>query len=263
MSESQLLKGRTALIIGGSRGIGAAIARRFGAAGAAVAVNYHRNADAAKSVVGDIEAAGSSAVAVGADAADPDQVAAAVREAVAALGDFDVLVCNAAGQTDDAVERYRAGLTDAVVAAPQILDQVHTQLAASLYPVREVVPGMRRRGGGSIVFIGATSSRGRPPRGTGEITIAKSAQDSLARVLAAELGGDGIRVNMLAPGMVPTDANAGPHQEAMIAEFGKQAALGRVSSTDDVAGVALALASGMTGQLTGAYLGVDGGAAML
>jgi 3-oxoacyl-[acyl-carrier protein] reductase len=259
-----LLAGRVALVVGGSRGIGAATARALGAHGACVGVNYHRNPEAAAKVVAEIEASGSRAVSVPGDGSNPEDVAAMVSTVTAALGDISILVCNTVGFVEaNPIERLRAGSTLAIDNADSIKDRSAIQLATTLYPVREVVPGMRRVGSGSIIFVGATASRGRPVRGVAEISVAKAAQDALARALANELGVDGIRVNTVAPGMVPTDANAGPHQETMIAEVGKMTPLGRVASTEDVADVIVALASDLTRHLTGAYLGVDGGRAMM
>ncbi|QXJ23886.1 SDR family oxidoreductase [Actinomadura graeca] len=263
LPEGRLLEGRVALVIGGSRGIGAGVARAFGRHGAAVGVNYLRSADAAKEVVSDIEAGGSRAVAVAGDAADAGDVAEIVRQTADALGDIDVLVCNAVGSTENAIDRVRKGLTLALDNAEDVQARVATQLATTLFPAREVLPGMRRRGGGSIVLIGATASRGRPGRGIAEISVAKAAQDALARSLAVELGPDRVRVNVVAPGMVPTDANAGPHQEPMMGEMAKVTPLGRVAYVDDVADTVVAFASGLTRHVTGAYVGVDGGRSML
>jgi len=266
MTETRpgLLAGRTALVVGGSRGIGAATARALGAHGAAVGVNYHHSSEAAAKLVAEIEAGGSRAVAAGADATDPLAVAAMVGTVTSALGDISILVCNTVGFVEaNPFERIEAGSTLAVDNADSIKDRAAIQLATTLYPVREVVPGMRRAGGGSIVFIGATASRGRPTRGIAEVSVAKAAQDALARALANELGADGIRVNTIAPGMVPTDANAGARRDAVIAELGRTTPLGRVAYVDDVADVAVALASDLTRHLTGAYLGVDGGRGML
>ncbi|WP_067456444.1 SDR family NAD(P)-dependent oxidoreductase [Actinomadura macra] len=262
-TAGRLLDGRVALVIGGSRGIGAEVARAFGRHGAAVGVNYLNSADAAKEVVTDIEGNGSRAVAVAGDAAKAGDVAEIVRQTIDALGDIDVLVCNAVGSTENAIDRVRKGLTLALDNAEDVQARVATQLATTLFPAREVLPGMRRRGGGSIVLIGATASRGRPGRGIAEISVAKAAQDALARSLAVELGPDHIRVNVVAPGMVPTDANAGPHQKPMISEMAKVTPLGRVAHVDDVADTVVAFASGLTRHVTGAYVGVDGGRSML
>jgi 3-oxoacyl-[acyl-carrier protein] reductase len=263
MNGTRLLAGRVALVTGGSRGIGAGIARALGQQGASVAVNYHRSADAAAGVVADIEAADARAVAVRGDAADADQVAAMVRTAAEALGDIDVLVCNTVGDIDNAVERFMSGKTMAMDCADEILHRTATQLAATLYPCREVVAGMRRRGGGSIVLIGAAGSRGgRPEKGIAEIAVAKAAQEALARSLATELGPDRIRVNTVAPGMIPTDANAGPWQQTMITELAKTTPLGQVGTVADVGDAVVAFAADLTRHVTGAFVGVDGGRAM-
>jgi 3-oxoacyl-[acyl-carrier protein] reductase len=263
MSGKPLLDGRVALVTGASRGIGTGIAYSLARNGAAVAVNYRSNAEAAAKVVAGIEELGGRAVAVQADAAVADQVASAVRKAAEALGDIDILVCNTVGDTDNAVERYMAGKTGVLVGVDDILRRTETQLASTLYPVREVVDGMRRRGGGSIVLIGAAGMRtGRPEKGVAEIAVAKAAQEALARSLASELGADRIRVNTVAPGMVPTDANAGPYQPTLITQIAKTTPLGKVGEIDDVGDAVVAFAGDLTRHVTGAYVGVDGGRAM-
>ncbi|TCO62323.1 SDR family NAD(P)-dependent oxidoreductase [Actinocrispum wychmicini] len=263
MDDRGLLTGRVALVTGGSRGIGAGIALALGQQGADVVVNYHTNADAAAGVVAGIEAAGSRALAVQADATDADQVAAMVRTATEALGDIDVLVCNTVGEIDDAVERFMSGRTMAMDCAAEILHRTAAQLAATLYPCREVLPGMRRRGGGSVVLIGAAGTRGgRPEKGIAEIAVAKAAQEALARSLASELGPDRVRVNTVAPGMIPTDANAGPWQPMMITEIAKTTPLGQVGTAADVGAAVVAFAADLTRHVTGAFVGVDGGRTM-
>jgi 3-oxoacyl-[acyl-carrier protein] reductase len=249
------LDGHVALVTGAGRGIGAAIARTLGDHGAAVAVNYLRDAARAAEVVADIEAAGARAVAVQGDVGDPAEAERVVREAEA-LGDVDILVCNAFGRTDG-IPRRPAVESHASVAAIQ--SRAGVQLASTLNCCHLVVPGMRRRGGGSIVLIGASGSRGAGAPGLAEITVAKAAQDALGRVLAAELGPDGIRVNTVAPGLVPTDANAGAYQAAMIERAEAATPLGRVSRPEDVAGVVALLVSEASRQVTGAYVAVDGG----
>ncbi|MGI5131317.1 SDR family NAD(P)-dependent oxidoreductase [Pseudonocardia sp. CA-107938] len=259
VAAEPLLHGRVALVTGASRGIGAAIARALARHGAAVAVNYHSNRTAADAVVADITAAGSRGLALAADAADDAQVASLVAAAAAELGDIDLLVANAFGDTTSMVSPD-APLLDQ---ADALRARVDIQLAATLAAVRHVVPGMRRRGGGTIVLIGAALSRSTHVQGRfAEFGVTKAAQDALARHLAAELGEDGIRVNVVAPGMVPTDANAGPHQDAAITMLNRMTPLGRVSTVDDVAGTVVALSSDLTRQVTGAVVTVDGGMTM-
>ena len=259
VATAPLLHGRVALVTGASRGIGAAVARSLGRHGAAVAVNYHSNRSAADAVVADVAASGSRGLALAADASDDSQVSALVAAASAELGDIDLLVANAIGDTSGMATPGGSLLDhgDAIRAT------VDVQLAATMAAVRHVVPGMRRRGGGTIVLIGASLSRSTHVRAElAEIAVAKSAQDALARHLAAELGSDGIRVNVVAPGMVPTDANAGPHRDAVVATVGRMTPLGRVSTADDVADAVVALSSDLARQVTGTVVTVDGGMTM-
>jgi 3-oxoacyl-[acyl-carrier protein] reductase len=259
VAPAPLLHGRTALVTGASRGIGAAVARALAHHGAAVAVNYHANRTAADAVVDAVTAAGSRGLAVAADAADDAQVAAMVATVAAELGDVDLLVANAIGDTGGMLAPGRSLLEQ----GDALRARVDVQLAATLAACRHVVPGMRRRGGGTIVLIGASLTRMTHVRADmAEIAVAKSAQDALARHLAAELGPDGIRVNVVAPGMVPTDANAGPHQEAAVAAVGGMTPLGRVSTVEDVADAVVALSSTLARQVTGAVVTVDGGMTM-
>jgi 3-oxoacyl-[acyl-carrier protein] reductase len=250
------LTGRVALVTGASRGIGAAIARTLGGYGAAVAVNYVNSPERAGEVVADIEAAGSHAVAVQGDVGDPAAAERVVREAAEELGEIDILVCNAFGSTSDIRRRPTIDSWESVAA---IQGRAAVQLACTLNCCHLVVPGMRARGGGSIILIGASGSRAGGAPGMAEIAVAKSAQDTVGLVLARELGPDGILVNTVAPGLVPTDANAGDHQASWIARAEAETPLGRVSRPEDVAEVVAMLVADGARQVTGAYLSVDGG----
>jgi 3-oxoacyl-[acyl-carrier protein] reductase len=253
-----LLAGRVALVTGSSRGIGAAVARALGDHGAAVAVNYLNNADRAADVVADVEKAGSRAVAIQGDVCDPASAEQIVGQAQE-LGQIDILVCNAFGPTSDVRRRPALDSWEAVEA---IQRRVRVQLAATLNCCHLVVPGMRARGGGSIVLIGSSGAhRGGAP-GLADITVAKAAQDALGRALAGELGPDGIRVNIVAPGLVPTDANAGEHRAAWIANAEAATPLRRVSQPEDIANAVVLLVSDLTRQITGGYVAVDGGRSM-
>jgi 3-oxoacyl-[acyl-carrier protein] reductase len=250
-----LLAGKVALVTGASRGIGAAIARTLGGHGAAVAVNYVHSTERAAQVVADIEAAGARAVPVQGDVSDTAAAERVIREAQR-LGEIDVLVCNAFGPTTGIRRQPTIGSWESIAAIQQ---RVAVQLACTLNCIHLLVPGMRARGGGSIILIGSSGSRSGGAPGLAEIAVAKSAQDTAGLTLARELGPDGIRVNTVAPGLVPTDANAGEHQASWIAAAEAATPLRRISQPEDVAHAVALLASDTTRQITGAYLSIDGG----
>ncbi|WP_424215737.1 SDR family NAD(P)-dependent oxidoreductase (plasmid) [Streptomyces sp. BI20] len=251
-----ILDGRVALVTGGSRGIGAAVALGLGRHGAAVAVNYVRARAAAEEVAAGITAAGSRALAVQGDAGDPAAVERMVAETREGLGVIDVLVCNAVGATEEVRRRPVLESRESVDA---LVRRTSVQLECTLTCCHAVLPGMRARGGGSIVLIGAArASEGGTP-GLAEIAVAKAAQDTLGRILARELGPDGIRVNTVAPGFVPTDANAGPGQEELAAAVAATTPLGRLTLPEDVAEVVAMLAGDATRRVTGTHVAVDGG----
>lgn len=257
----ELLAGRTALVTGASSGIGAAVARTLGRHGASVAVNYRSNAGAAQAVAADIEQAGSRATTVAGGATDPDRLDAMVADTARQLGDIDVLVVNSIGDITGIADRLRAGVS-ALDNVEHVLERTNVQLSATLYACRAVVEGMRRAGGGSIVLIGAAGTRRTVgPRGA-ELLVAKAAQDALGRVLAAELGADGIRVNVVGPGYVPTSANAGPDQMQRAEAIAGTTPLRRVTTVDDVADAVLVLASDLSRATTGGFVAVDGGSTM-
>lgn len=253
-SVGRLLDGRTALVTGGGRGIGAAVARALGRCGAAVAVNYLSNAQAASDVVRDIELERSKAVAVQGDVRDPDSAAEMVRQATELLGGIDILVCNVVG--GDPV--FRGAALDSGF---EIQTRTDAQLRATLNVCRLVAPAMRRRHRGSIVFVGFSESRGSSPE-LADIAIAKAAQEALMRVLAAELGPDGVRVNTVAPGLVPTGGSIPSGIPPCVATLETITPLRRIAQAEDVADAVLALSSDLTRHITGACLPVDGGLIM-
>ncbi|MBI4911818.1 MAG: SDR family oxidoreductase [Acidobacteria bacterium] len=193
-------KGKTALVTGASRGIGAAIARRLAADGAAVGVNYFASEAPALELVREIQAKGGKAVAVKADARVREEVEGMVRTVEQDLGPVDQLVVNASirfpmtGFLDYPWEAFEAKLTG--------------EMGAAFHACRAVAPGMAARGGGSIVAI--TSGLARSPGwGFCAHSAAKAALEGFVRALAFELGPMGIRVNAVAPGLTLTDATAG------------------------------------------------------
>jgi NAD(P)-dependent dehydrogenase (short-subunit alcohol dehydrogenase family) len=240
------LEDKVALVTGGSRGIGAAIARRLAADGADVAVTYLQAGDAAAKVVADIEAAGRRGLAIPADSTDPQAVAAAVERTVAELGGLDVLVNNAGIGTYGTVDELTLEDVDRTLA-------VHARSAfvAAKAAVRHLGPG------GRIVNIGSTLAERVPTPGWSAYAMSKSALLGLTKGLARDLGARQITVNLVQPGPVDTDMNPadGPAADGERAFL----ALGRFGTADEVAGVVAHLASDEGRYVTGTALTVDGG----
>lgn len=210
MSED--IRGRVALVTGGSRGIGAAICEQLGAAGAQVAVNYRQQRAAAEAVVAKLEAAGAQAQAFAADVGDPEQCARLVGEVEAWRGPVDILVHNAGLQHSAMAHR----MSDA-----QWHESIAVNLSAAFFLARAVLPNMRAAGRGCIVFISSASGSVAQVGAAGYVA-AKHGLHGLTKALALEGARKGIRVNAVAPGITDTD---------MIAELderGRQALLGRV-----------------------------------
>jgi 3-oxoacyl-[acyl-carrier protein] reductase len=243
---------RVALVTGASRGLGAAIAQRLGAQGHAVAVNYRRSASAAEEVVARMHADGAAAAAFPADVTDEhevDHLVAAVRDK---LGPITTLVLNATGpQPTVALE---------TLDWPALLEQLVYFAKSPVVLVRAVLPGMREAGGGRIIHIGSDSVQA-APAGNSAYVAAKSAQLGLARVWAHELGRYGITVNTVAPGWIPVERHA-DEPVSSLREYASSVPLQRLGVPDDVAAAVGYLASDAAAFITGAYLTVNGGAAL-
>jgi 3-oxoacyl-[acyl-carrier protein] reductase len=248
-----LLQGRTILVTGAGRGIGAATALHLAELGAAVAVNYARNAGAANDVVAAIGAAGGKAVAIQADVRDRQQVAALFEAAEAALGPIDTLVLNAN------MSFPYTSFTE--MPWDGFLQKLEGELASAFHPCKAAVPGMIRRRKGCIIAISSGLSR-QPGPGFSAHTTAKSGLDGFMKALALELGPHGIRVNVVAPGLTETDATA-QFPPAAKTEAGNRLPLRRIGQPGDVAGIIAMVASDEAGYLTGQYLSAGGGGLML
>jgi 3-oxoacyl-[acyl-carrier protein] reductase len=234
------------LVSGASRGLGAAIARRLGAAGWAVAVSYRSDAAGAAAVVDDIRAAGGQAAAVGGDVTDEAEVARLVSAAHEQLGPVTAVVANATGP------QPTAPLVD--LTWRDYLDQLEFFVLSPTLLLQATLPAMRAAGGGRLVLIG-TDSVDRHLPGTSAYVAAKSAQLGLVPLWATELGPDRVTVNAVSPGWIPVERHAGSDTSA----YEEQVPLGRMGVPEDVAGAVAYLLSDDASFVTGQTLTVNGG----
>jgi len=243
---SKKLEGKTALITGGSRGIGAAIARRLAADGAKVAITYTKGADAAATVVKAIERAGGKAIAIQADAADADAGKAAVEKTVATFGRLDVLVNNAGTAIPKAFEETTLEEMDRVLDINVRGVFVATQ--AALKHMHE---------GGRIIMIGSSVGERVLVPGLVPYSATKGAVKMFTQGLSREVGSRGITVNTVQPGPIDTDLNPAAGEWAVPQKA--VTALNRYGHVDEVAALVAFVASPESSYITGANLTVDGG----
>ncbi|MHC1999329.1 3-oxoacyl-ACP reductase family protein [Methylobacterium sp. CM6241] len=242
----QELAGKRALVTGGSRGIGAAIALDLADRGADVAITYERSADRAAELVGAIEAKGRHGLAIQADSADAAAVKRSVDEAVAGLGGLDILVNNAG------IARYGAVAEIGLVDIDALLNvNVRSVVLAS----QAAIPHLGQ--GGRIISIGSCLAERVPFPGVTVYSMTKSALLAFTRGLARELGPRDITVNLVQPGGTDTDMNPadGPQSDGIRA----LTPLGRYGTPEDVAAAVGFLASPAARQITGSVVTVDGG----
>ena len=243
---TEKLAGKTALVTGGSRGIGAAIAKRLAADGASVALTYAKGADAAAAVVKAIEAAGGRALAIQADAADVKAVRAAVEKTVASFGRLDILVNNAGTAIPKPFEEATLEELDHVIDLN--LRGVFIATQAALKHLGD---------GGRIIMIGSCVGERNMTPGLAAYAATKGAVKMFAQGLSREVGSRGITVNNVQPGPIDTDLNpaAGDWAAPQIANT----ALKRYGHVDEFAAMVAFVAGPEASYITGANLTVDGG----
>ncbi len=240
------LAGKVALVTGGSRGIGAAIAKRLAADGASVAVTYSKGADAAASVVKAIERAGGKAIAIQADAADDKAVKAAVEKTVATFGGLDVLVNNAGTAIPKTFEETTLEEMDRVIDINVRGVFVATQAALK-----------HMKNGGRIIMIGSAVGERVLVPGLVPYSATKGAVKIFTQGLSREVGSRGITVNNVQPGPIDTDLN--PAAGDWAAPQKAVTALNRYGHVDEVAALVAFVAGPESSYITGANLTVDGG----
>jgi len=245
-SNGQKLAGKVAVVTGGSRGIGAAIAKRLAADGASVAITYAKGAAAAASVVKEIERPGGKAIAIQADAGDADAVKAAVERTVATFGRLDVLVNNAGTAIPKTFEEATLEEMDHVIDIN--IRGVFVATQAALKHMRD---------GGRIIMIGSSVGERVLVPGLVPYSATKGAVKMFTQALSREVGSRGITVNNVQPGPIDTELNPAtgdwsvPQKAATV--------LKRYGQADDIAAMVAFVASPDASYITGSNLTVDGG----
>ncbi|MBT2581908.1 3-oxoacyl-[acyl-carrier-protein] reductase [Planococcus sp. ISL-109] len=245
------LTGKTAIITGASRGIGAAIARRFAEQGANIVVNYSGSQEKAEAVVREIEQTGGKAIAVKANVADAVAVKAMIDAAMERFGSIDILVNNAGITRDNLMMRMKEDEWD---------DVINTNLKGVFLCTKAVTRQMMKQRHGRIVniasIVGVMGNAGQA-----NYVAAKAGVIGLTKTTARELASRGITANAVAPGFITTDMTEKLGEDVQ-ASMLSQIPLARFGAPEDVANAALFLASDEASYVTGQTLNLDGGMVM-
>lgn len=254
MSDAGSSAGRVALVTGASRGIGRGIALELASAGMAVVVNYHRNHEAAAEVVETIEKSGGRAVAVAGSMAVPEEVDALTDAALEAFDHVDAVIANAGVAS--------RGLPVADTEPDEFERLLATHVLSAARLLRRLLPQMRERPRGDVVMISSSELAGMQAGGA-PYNMAKAALEALAFTLANEEVGNGIHVNVVAPGLIVTDMGARLVRAKLgiddMTELDSAQPLGRLGRPSDVGAVVRFLLSADAGYVTGQRIVVDGG----
>jgi 3-oxoacyl-[acyl-carrier protein] reductase len=246
------LTGKGAIVTGGSRGIGRAIALRLARQGADVAFSFRGNQAAADDTVREIEALGRRALAVQGDATDPTSADALVKQALGVFGQVDILVNNAGITRDDLIMRM----------TPETWREVlETNLFGAFYAIKAVTRPMLKARRGRIINITSVSGQA-GQMGQANYSAAKAGLIGLTKATARELASRGITCNAVAPGFVLTELTQGLPDD-LKAQITERTPLGRFGTTEEVADAVAFLASDEAGYITGQVLAVDGGLVMM
>lgn len=244
--------GKVVLITGAGTGIGAALARAFGLAGAHVVVSYNRSEDEAQAVARDIEAHGGTALLARADVLDPAQIDALVTKTLERFARIDILVNNAGALLKRAP----------VVAVSDDLyeETLNLNMSSVFHMCRRVVPIMQRQGGGNIINVSSISARNGGGGGSVVYSASKAAVSTFTRGLARELAGQNIRVNALSPGVILTRFHERFTEPEQLKAFVSSIPMGRAGTSEECVGAVFFLASdAMSSYVTGQVIEVNGG----